>query len=117
MFSSLVPGNPSIVLLGKSPNSLSFSWDATEMTTYSVRWQKTGCLAKNGDNNGCTNTNHTSYNITGLEEGSRYIITVSAGEHSNTVTAVTEAKSETIQCVQYYWSKLCGCFSSSFCSS
>ena len=114
MFSSLVPGNPSIVLLGKSPHSLSFT---TEMTTYSVRWQKTGCLVKNGDNNGCINTNHTSYNITGLEEGSRYIITVSAGEHSNTVTAVTEAKSETIHCVQYHCSKLCGCFSSSFCSS
>ena len=92
MFSSSVPGTPSIVLLGKSTNSLSFSWNATEMTTYSVRWQKTGCLVKNGDNNGCINTNHTSYTITELEEGSRYIITVSTGEFSNTVTAATEAK-------------------------
>ena len=62
------------------------------MTTYSVRWQKTGCIVKNGDNNGCIKTNHTSYNITGLEEGSRYIITVSTGILSNTVTAITEAK-------------------------
>ena len=102
MFSASVPGNPSIFLLRKSTNSLSFTLNATERTTYSVRWQKTGCLVKNGDNNGCINTNHTSYNITGLEEGSRYIITVSAGEHNNTVTAVTEAKSEIIQCVQYH---------------
>ena len=92
MFSSSVPGTPSIVLLGKSTNSLSFTLNATEMTTYSVRWQKTGCLVKNGDNNGCINTNYTSYNITGLEEGSRYIITVSTGKLSNNVTAVTEAK-------------------------
>ena len=98
MFSSSVPGTPSIVLLGKSTNSLSFSWNAAEMTTYSVRWQKTGCLVKNGDNNGCINTNLTSYNITGLEEGSRYIITVSTEKHSNTVTAVTEAIGYTIHC-------------------
>ena len=92
MFSSSVPGMPNIFLLGKSTNSLSFSWDGTEMTTYSVRWQKTGCLVKNGDNNGSVTTNHTSYNITGLEEGSRYIITVCTGKLSNTVTAITEAK-------------------------
>ena len=92
MFSSSVPGTPSIVLLGKSTNSLSFSWNAADMITYSVRWQKTGCLVKNADNNGSINTNHTSYNITGLEEGSRYIITVSTGKLINTVTAVTEAK-------------------------
>ena len=78
--------------MAKSENSLSFSWDATEMTTYRVRWQKTGCLVKNGDTNGSINTNYTSYHITGLEEGSRYIITVSSGEYSNTVTAVTESK-------------------------
>ena len=92
MLFSSVPGTPNIVLLGKSTNSLSFSWDAAEMTTYSVRWQKTGCLVKKKDNNGCITTNHISYNITGLEEGSRYIITVSTKEHSNTVTAVTEAR-------------------------
>ena len=92
MFSSSVPGRPRIVLLGKSTNSLSFTWNAIEMTTYSVRWQKTGCLVKNGDGNGSLTTNHTSYHITGLEEGSRYIITVSTKEHSNTVTAVTEAR-------------------------
>ena len=78
--------------MAKSENSLSFSWDATEMTTYSVRWQKTGCLVKNGDTIGSITTNYTSYHITGLEEGRRYIIIVSAGEYSNTVTAVTESK-------------------------
>ena len=92
MFSSSVPGTPSIVLLGKSTNSLSFTWNAADMITYSVRWQRTGCLIKNGYTNGNITTNYTHYAITGLKEGSRYIITVSAGEHSNTVTAVTEAK-------------------------
>ena len=92
MFSSSVPGMPRIVLLGKSTNTLSFTWNATKMITYNVRWQKTGCLVKYGDNNGSIDTNHTSHNITGLEEGSRYIITVSTGNHSNTVTAVTEAR-------------------------
>ena len=37
-------------------------------------------------------TNDTSYSITGLEEGSKYNITVSAGELSNTVSAVTIEK-------------------------
>ena len=92
MFSFSVPGMPSIFLMGKSTNSLSFTWNAAEMITFSVRWQKTGCLVKNGDNNGSVTTNHTSYNITGLEEGSRYIVTVSIGKLNNTVTAVTEAK-------------------------
>ena len=47
---------------------------------------------KNGDTNGSITRNYTSYHITGLEEGSRYIVTVSGGEYSNTVTAVTESK-------------------------
>ena len=92
MLSSSVPGTPGIALLGKSTNSLSFSWDAADMITYSVRWQRTGCLMKNGYANGNITTSYTNYTITGLEEGSRYIITVCTGQFSNTVTAVTEVK-------------------------
>ena len=92
MFSSSVPGTPSIALLGKSTNSLSFIWNAADMTTYIVRWKRTGCLMKNGDTNGNITTNFTNYTITGLKEGSRYIVTVSTGQLSNTVTAVTKAK-------------------------
>ena len=92
MLSSSVPGTPSIVLLGKSTNSLSFTWNAADMITYSVRWQRTGCLIQNGYTNGNITTNFTNYTITGLKEGSRYIITVNTGQLSNTVTAITEAK-------------------------
>ena len=41
---------------------------------------------------GSITTNDTSYSITGLEEGSKYNITVSAGTLSNTVSAVTIEK-------------------------
>ena len=62
--------------------------------TYTVEWQKTGCLAENQDRNGSITTINTSYSITGLEEGSKYNITVSAGELSNTVSAVTIEKGQ-----------------------
>ena len=87
-----VPGQPIIFLVGKSPNSLNFTWNVSNTTdaiTYTVEWQKTGCLAENRENNGSITTNDTSYSITGLEEGSRYNITVTAGGLSNTVSAVT----------------------------
>ena len=87
-----VPGQPIIFLVGKSPNSLNFTWNVsntTDANTYMFKWQKTGCLVANRDNNGSITTNDTSYIITGLEEGSRYNITVTAGGLSNTVSAVT----------------------------
>ena len=42
-----------------------------------------------------------SYSITGLEEGSKYNITVSAGELSNTVSAVTNEKGYVVIMVLY----------------
>ena len=90
-----VPGQPIIFLVGKSHNTLNFTWNVSNTTdtiTYTVEWQKTGCLAENGENNGSITTNDTSYSITGLEEGSRYNITVTAGGLSNTVSAVTTLK-------------------------
>ena len=90
-----VPGQPIIVLLGKSRNSLYFTWNVSNITdaiTYTVEGQKTGCLAENRDDIGSITTNDTSYIITGLEEGSRYNITVTAGGLSNTVSAVTTLK-------------------------
>ena len=77
----------------KSATSLNLSWNVSNATdvTYTVEWQKTGCLPENQENKGST-TNDTSYSITGLEEGSRYKITVSAGKQSNTVSAVTIEK-------------------------
>ena len=88
------PGQPSIILVAKSATSLNLTWNVSDKTdvTYTVEWQKTGCLARNQETNGSITTNNTSYSITGLEEGSKYNITVSAGELSNTVSPVTIEK-------------------------
>ena len=51
-------------------------------------------FSRNQDRNGSITTINTSYSITGLEEGSKYNITVSAGKLSNTVSAVTIEKGE-----------------------
>ena len=82
--------------MAKSATSLNLTWIVSNTTDviYTVGWQKTGCLAEYQDRNGSITTINTSYSITGLEEGSKYNITVSAGELSNTVSAVTIEKGE-----------------------
>ena len=60
-----------------------------------------GCLAENEENSGSITTNDTSYSITGLEEGSKYNITVSAGTLSNTVSAVTIQKGQGLVLMSY----------------
>ncbi|CAI8006031.1 hypothetical protein GBAR_LOCUS4533 [Geodia barretti] len=90
-----LPDQPIIVLMGKSPNSLNFTWNVSntiDTKNYTFKWQKIGCLAENRTNNGSITSNDTSYVITGLEEGSRYNITVTTGGLSNTVYAVTTLK-------------------------
>ena len=85
------PGEPSIFLVAKYSTSLNLTWNVSD-APYTVEWQKTGCLAENQETKGSITTNDTSYSITGLEESSKYNITVSAGELSNTVSAVTIEK-------------------------
>ena len=85
------PGEPSIILVAKYSTSLNLTWNVSD-APYTVEWEKTGCLAENQETKGSITTNDTSYSITGLEEGSKYNITVSAGELSNTVSAVTFEK-------------------------
>ena len=65
--------------MAKSATSLNINWEVTNATddTYTVEWKKRGCLAENKENSGSITTNDTSYSITGLEEGSKYNITVS----------------------------------------
>ena len=96
VFFSSDPGQPNIFLNVKSATSLNLTWDVFNITDapYTVEWEKTGCLAKDRENSGSITTNDTSYSITGLEEGSKYNITVSTGELSNTVSAVTIEKGE-----------------------
>ena len=85
------PGQPSIILVAKSATSLNLPWNVSDKTdvTYTVEWQKTGCLAENQESNGSNTTNDTNNSITELEEDSKYNITVSTGELNNTVSAVT----------------------------
>ena len=90
------PVQPIIILVAKSATSL-----VTTDVTYTVEWQKTGCLAENKENSGSITTNDTSYSITGLEEGSKYKITVSAGKLSNTVSAVTIEKGQGVVLMAY----------------
>ena len=85
------PGEPSIFLVAKYSTSLNLTWNVSD-APYTVEWQKTGCLAEDRETKGSITTNDTSCSITGLEEGSKYNITVSAGELSNTVSAVTIEK-------------------------
>ena len=78
--------------MAKSATSLNITWNVSNITD-ALEWQfKIGCLAENKENSGSITTNDTNYSITGLEEGSKYNITVSAGELSNTVSAVTIEK-------------------------
>ena len=96
--------------MAKSATSLNLTWNVSNITdvTYTVEWQMTGCLAENQDRNGSITTINTSYGITGLEEGSKYNITVSAGTLSNTVSAVTieEGEGNFEFCVIQVFSKL-----------
>ena len=85
------PGEPSIFLVAKYSTSLNLNWNVSD-APYTVEWEKTGCLAENQETKCSIPTNDTSYSITGLEEGSKYNITVSAGTLSNTVSAVTIEK-------------------------
>ena len=90
------------VLTADSPTatSISLSWTSggSEGVSYEVEWQRNtsvGCSDEDQDSTTITDGS-TSYTISGLEEDSRYTITVTASntagssEVSNSVTAVTE---------------------------
>ena len=50
--------------MAKSSTSLNLTWNVRD-TPYTVEWQTTGCLAKDGEKIGSITTNDTSYNRTG----------------------------------------------------
>ena len=98
---TVVSGQPN-VSLSVTATSISLSWTSggSEGVSYEVEWQKdtsVGCSDEDQDN---TTITDTSYTISGLEEDSRYTITVTASntagssEVSNSVTAVTEEAGE-----------------------
>ena len=95
LYFSSDPDKLSIILVAKSATSLNIIWNVSNIidATYTLEWQfKISCLAENKENSGSITTSDINYSITGLEEGSKYNITVSTGELSNTVSAVTIEK-------------------------
>ena len=70
------------------------------MTEYLIEWQRNTSVGCSDEDTGSTTITATSHTIPGLEEDSRYTITVTASngagssEVSNTVTAVTEEAGE-----------------------
>ena len=101
---TVVPGQP-IVSITATVTSISLSWTSggSEGVSYEVEWQRdtsVGCSDEDQDSTTITDGS-TSYTISGLEEDSRYTITVTASntagssEVSNSVTAVTEEAGET----------------------
>ena len=101
--SCAVPGQPTVSLVSAAATTISLSWSVPSgsvVTGYLIEWQRNtsiGCSDEDQDN---TTITDTSYTISGLEEDSRYTITVTASntagssEISNSVTAVTEEAGE-----------------------
>ena len=79
--------------------SISLSWTSagSEGVSYEVNWQRdtsVGCTDEDTDSTTITGGSMTNYTITGLEEDSRYAVTVTAynpvgNETSEPVTAMT----------------------------
>ena len=59
VYFSTDPGKPSIFLVAKYSTSLNLTWNVSD-APYTVEWQKTGCLAKDGESNGSITTNNQS---------------------------------------------------------
>ena len=81
--------------------SLSWTSGGSEGVSYEVMWQRdTSLECPDDEDEGRGTISSTSYDIMGLEEDSRYSITVTASnaecssEVSNTVTAMTEEAGE-----------------------
>ena len=103
--------------------SISLSWTSggSEDVSYEVVWQRdTSLECPDDEDEGSDTISSTSYDIMGLEEDSRYSITVTASnaegssEVSNTITSMTEEAGEKQDCyilLKYIYT------SSSICSS
>ena len=104
LFAVSVPGKPEIATVTVSTaTTISLSWSVPSdsvVTEYLIEWQRDTSVGCSDENQDSTTITDTSYTISGLEEDSRYTITVTASntagssEVSNSVTAVTEEAGE-----------------------
>ena len=110
-----VPGQPTVSLVSTTATTISLSWSVPSgsvVTEYVLEWHRNtsgGCSDEDQDGDTITDGS-TNYTISGLEEDSRYTITVTASntagssEVSNSVTAVTEEAGERLSLLLVYWS-------------
>ena len=105
LFAVPVPGKPDIIatMTVSTATTISLSWSVPSgsvVTEYLIEWQRDTSVACSDEDQDSTTITDTSYTISGLEEDSRYTITVTASntagssEVSNSVTAVTEEAGE-----------------------
>ena len=100
-----VPGQPTVSLISITATTISLFLSNTSgsvVTEYLIQWQRdtsVGCSDEDQDSTTITDGS-TSYTISGLEEDSRYTITVTASntagssEVDNSIIALTEKAGE-----------------------
>ena len=92
-----LPGQPSVTVTSTTATTISLSWSVSSgslMDSYEVMWEGDGTRSSATITDGSS-----SYTITGLQEESSYIITVTAtsaagSAASHPVSIVTEEKSK-----------------------
>ena len=103
LFAVPVPGKPEIATTVSTATTISLSWSVpidSVVTEYLIEWQRDTSVGCSDEDQDSTTITDTSYTISGLEEDSRYTITVTASNTagsskvSNSVTAVTEEAGE-----------------------
>ena len=106
IYSEIRPGQPSVHVVTTTATFITISWSVPSgsvVTSYEVMWQRDTSVGCSDEDEGSStiNTDHitTNYNISGLEEGSLYRITVTAVNSitsivSDTVTVITEETGE-----------------------
>ena len=111
---------PDLTAGATTATSISLSWTSagSEGVSYEVMWQRdtTGECSDEDEDSATITDGSASYDITGLEEGSSYSITVRASNtadnrYSNTVTAMTLTTGDTTNVVDIL------CCLNSMCSS
>ena len=87
---------PVLTVDSTTATSISLSWTScgSEGVSYEVKWQRDTSIGCSDDDQGSTTTTDTSYTISGLEEDSRYGITMTASngigeKKSNSINPVT----------------------------
>ena len=94
MYPAPVPGEPTVSSDLKTATSISLFWSipsGSVVDNYLIQWIRDvlgSCPGEDSDNTTITNGSYTRYTITGLEEDSRYVITVTASNGPGSTSGV-----------------------------